>query len=237
MRLTILDSRLFFSERRIVMPREGKHDRFARELCEGLVPHFPGYSHQSGSGHWLSKPMPSGSQIIEVLLSGANAPYKQLEFCLGVRYDAYQAVVCRLGLQERYPDGSPHFWTTTFNCIKHFPPPPNIRANGAWSINLDTPGHVYIPDICPVLTPVSEAFFNRFSDIRVARDAALRHDGTLFTIGAWQQIIVADLALKNFDHLREFATKKSHGWGLERDDALWEKICIEFIEEVDLFSI
>jgi hypothetical protein len=218
------------------MAREGKHDRFSRELCEELSPHFPDYAHQYGIGHWLLKRTPFGSQIIEVILSGANAPFKHLEFRLGVRYDAYQAVACRLGLEGRYPDGCAHFWSTTFNCIKHFPPPRNGNARGEWSINLNTPGHEYVPEIWPVLTGVSEGFFERFSDIRTARDDVLRHTGTLFQTEAWQQVVLADLALRDFAHLREFAAAKMHGWGLERDETLWEKICVEFIEEVDLFS-
>jgi hypothetical protein len=217
------------------MVREGKHDRFSHELCELLSPYFaPDHAYQPGIGNWLLKRTPFGTQRIGVILSGANAPFKQLEFHLGLRYDAYQTVACRLGLEEQYPDGSDHFWNTTFNCIKHFPPAGNRDARGMWSINLNSPGQEYVPDIWPVLTAVSEAFFRRFSDIRASRDALLRHDGTLFQTRAWERIALTDLALKDFTHLRQFAVAEMRGWGLQRDESLWQKIRVEFANEVDL---
>jgi hypothetical protein len=85
-----------------------------------------------------------------------------------------------------------------------------------------------------VLIPLSEAFFKRFSDIRPSRDAMLRHDGTLFQTRAWERIALADLALKDFNHLRQFAVAEMRGWGLKRDESLWQKIRGEFANEVDL---
>jgi hypothetical protein len=137
-------------------------------------------------------------------------------------------------LEEQYPDGSDHFWSTTFNCIKHFPTPGNGDASGSWSINLNSPAQEYVPSISRVLIPVSKAFFARFSDIRVARDATIRHDGSLFQLGAWKRIVLADLALKDFTHLRQFSAAEMHGWGLERDDALLKKIRLEFAKEIAL---
>jgi len=217
------------------MAKEGKHDRFSRELCESLSPYFaPDYAYQPRIGNWLLKRTRFGSQRIGVALSGANAPLKHLEFRLGLRYDAYETVVRRLGLEERYPDGTDHFWNTTFNCIKHFPPPENGDARGMWSINLDSRGQEYVSNIWPTLTSVSETFFANFSDIRTSRDALLRHDGTLFQSRAWENIALADLAIKDFKHLRQFAAAEMGGWGLNRNEPLWQKIRAVFANEADL---
>jgi hypothetical protein len=103
-----------------------------------------------------------------------------------------------------------------------------------WSISLDSRGQEYVPDIWPVLTAVSETFFTSFSHIRASRDAVLRHDGSLFQTRAWERIALADLALKDFTHLRQFAVAELHGWGLKRDESLWQKIRVEFANEASL---
>ena len=148
------------------MPKENKHDRFSRELCEGLLSHFgPDYAYDtSGGEHSLLKRTTFGCQRIGVVLSGANAPYKSLEFHLGVSHNSFQEIVARLELEKDYPTCLDHFWSTTFNCIKHFIPG-STAGMGIWQIDLNCSGQKYVKTVLPNLRAVSGAFFARFSDL------------------------------------------------------------------------
>lgn len=213
------------------MARESNHDRFSRELCEGLLPHFgPGYSHQCGRGHSLVKTTAFGSQRCGVILSGPQ-PWKRLDFALGVRQLKFHEVVLRLGLEESFPPELDHFWSTSFNCIRRLVPGTEAEM-GHWSIDLRRPGGDYVPTVLPALLDVALAFFNAFGSLRAARDALLRHDGTLFSGQTWQKLAIADLALGDYAHLRQFAAAEMRGWGLERDEVLWLHIRQEFPEVI-----
>ena len=214
------------------MARENKHDRFSRELCEGLLPHFgPGYIYRSGRPHSLVMQTAFGSQRCGVLLPSGYGGAKRLEFVLGVRHDRFQDVVSRLSLDDSYPADIDHFWSTSFNCIRHLVPGTDASM-GCWEILLRDSGGDYVPVVLPALRALSDAFFTKFSDLRAARDAVLGHDGTLFNLSAWQQVAIADLALKDYAHLREFAVREMRGWGMERDEALWHRIRHEFADAV-----
>src|ERR1043166_8753266 len=198
------------------MRSEAKHTRFSRELCEGLLPHFgPGYEYQSRRGHSLVKKTAFGSQRCGVLLTSGTGGVKRLDFAVGVRHERFQEIVLRLGLDDSYPPEADHFWGTSFNAIRHLVPGSEAEM-GHWTVYLSRPGSDYVAAVLPALRPVSQAFFAMFSDLRAARDAIVRHDATLFACQAWQQVAIADLALGDYAHLRQFATTEMRGWGLER---------------------
>jgi hypothetical protein len=152
-----------------------------------------------------------------------------MDFALGVRHLKLDAIVSRLGIEQSFPAEFDHFSSTSFNCIRHLVPSTDA-ASGHWQVDLSRSGRDYVSTVLPALYAVSTAFFTKFADLRAAREELLRHDGFLFTGNTWGMVAIVDLALGDCAHLRQFAAAEMHGWGLERDEGLWQRIRHEFPE-------
>ena len=185
------------------MPREGKHDRFGRLVCESLKPHLGEAYHYTGAPHHgFRRERPFGHESVMVHLWGKYAPHRHLEFMLGVWHEKYEAVRLRLGLEPTLA-GADHFWQTTFNLRGHWPIPGT--HSGRWDANLDENPSALAPEIVPFLNDAIHAVFGTCADLRKVRGLLLQgFNGPLWTSDPWQQIALIDAALSDWPHLTGF---------------------------------
>jgi hypothetical protein len=189
------------------MPKEGKNDRFARRVCESLKPHLGGaFDYVGPPSHELRQQTSFGYQTVGVHLWGANAPYRHLEFTLGVWHDAFEKARLRLDLEPTL-EGALHFWQTTGNLGSGWDQFKNRK--GTWDGNLNEDPAQLMPEIVPYLSEAMRTVFDACADLRGVRKLLEdRVKAPLFTMDPWEEIVIIDVALADWEHLRKLVSRK-----------------------------
>jgi hypothetical protein len=205
------------------MPKEGKNDRFARRVCELLKSHLAAPCEYIGAPeHLLKERTAFGHQAVGVHLSGAHAPYCHLEFMLGTWHDRYEAARLRLGLAPK-SEGTLHFWQTTGNLGTGWAEFKN--RPGRWEANLNEDPATVMPEVIPYMTEAMRIVFDACGDLRRVR-ALLEpgFNGSLFTMEPWKEIVLIDVTLLDWEHLRAFLQRKDRAYAGSADPKLIERI-------------
>lgn len=198
------------------MPRERKHDRLGRLVCEALKPHVgEGYQHTGAPHHGFRRKTDFGHESVMVHLWGKYAPEIHLEFMFGVWHDKYERARLQLGLEPTLA-GAHHFWQTTFNLRGHWA----IAGtpNGRWDANLDENPAALIPAIVPFLTDAMPVFFGACADLCTVRGLLVQGcNGPLWTSDPWQEVAVIDAALQDWRHLAGFLKRTALPYAGRKD--------------------
>ncbi|HYG34306.1 MAG TPA: hypothetical protein VEC99_05955 [Clostridia bacterium] len=153
---------------------------------------------------------------------GAHAPYRHLEFMLGVWHEQYEATRLQLGLEPTL-SGANHFWQTTFNLRGHW----SIAGthDGRWNANLDENPSDLAPEIVPFLTDAIHVFFSACANLRAVRELLFQGcNGPLWTADPWQQVAVIDAALRDWGHLARFIERTDLAYAGRKDMNLIKRI-------------
>ena len=198
------------------MPREGKHDRFGRRLCEALKPHLgEDYRYTGAPQHGFRRKTAFGHESVMVHIWGAHAPKRHLEFMLGVWHDKYEATRLQLGIEPTLA-GADHFWQTTFNLRGHWSIA--VTHEGRWNANLDENPSVLAPEIVPFLADAMHVVFNACADLRTVRELVSQgFNGPLWTSEPWRQIAIIDAALRDWRHLAGFIRNSDLPFSASKD--------------------
>jgi hypothetical protein len=139
-----------------------------------------------------------------IILAGSNkySPLVEVAFYFGKNFAAARRIEKRLGIYAfpyHIQQYSPNFDGRGFAAY---------RGPCSWSVDIDRLPPDLIDDLLAAIDGLAFPFFERYGDIRVARDAIADNDrdvfgGRLF----WPQLLSLDLALDEVEHFVEWSAQ------------------------------
>lgn len=174
---------------------------FQRSLGAKLTDALSGRYRFFKSRRELRADAPGGHDVL--ILTGATkySPHITVDFYFGRNFSAAKQVEKRIGKHQFYY----HIQQYSPN-RKHMN---GLRYSGpyTWSVDINDPPKTLVDELAEAVQGMALPFFERFADIRSARDAIANDDPWCFGGKTfWRQLLLLDMAMDDVAHFERWAT-------------------------------
>lgn len=168
---------------------------FQQQLGAALSDALDGRYRFTKSRSELRAECPDGHNVVVLAGSAKYSPHVSVDFYFGRNFAKARQVEKLLG-------GQPFLYH-----IQQFSPnrahmnPLAFSGTHSWSVDINSPPQTLVLEVAAAIRGMAEPFFERFADMRVARDAIAANDRWCFGGRTfWRQLLLLDMALDDLAH-------------------------------------
>lgn len=174
------------------------HQALGAELAERLGPQYKFFKSRTE----LRAEVADGHHVI--ILAGSNkySPFVEVAFYFGKNFAAAKKIEKRLGIYSfpyHVQQYSPNFALRGFG---------SYHGPCSWSVDINSPPPELIDQLVVAIEGLAIPFFERYGDIRAARDAIAANDRDVFGGKMfWGQLLNLDLAINDLSHFVDWSAQ------------------------------
>lgn len=175
---------------------------FQQELGREISKNLGGSYKFLKSRQELRAEVPDGHNVLILSAAAKYSPYVELAFYFGRNFNAAKRIEKIIG-GHAFP-----YHIQQFSMNHRLLSPLPFSGPHIWSIDINNPPRNLAAEVTNAIIGIAVPFFERYADIRTARDAIANNDPWCFSGNfLWSQVLLLDLALDDLAHFDSWSQR------------------------------